>query len=363
MITAFASFDSLPTDCAPLLAAAGRQSLHCSETWFRIAIAHALASDVTPCLALYAEHCEPIVLFPLLIGSGGRTLESLTNVYTVLWQPLVAAGASPAAVERAGRALGAFCRAWPTVRLDALDGASPDLPPLLAGLRAAGLLVECFDHFGNWHQNVAGRSWQAYLDSRPGALRETIRRKMRRVEGETGMCFELITASTRLEAGIDAYMRVYAGSWKEPEPFPRFNPELMRAAAGLGVLRLGVLRQNGEPIAAQYWIVADGSATVLKLAHRESAKRSSPGTVLTALMIERFLDEEHVRELDFGRGDDPYKKVWTGERRQRIGLVLMNPRRPGGLLSIGRHLAGEAYRQIGRTGVTSRNGTVSRTPS
>ena len=74
-------------------------------------------------------------------------------------------------------------------------------------------------------------------------------------------------------------------------------------------------------------------------------------------MVERLLDDDHVRELDFGRGDDCYKKVWTGDRRQRIGLVVMNPRCVGGLLSLARHLAGEAYR-----GVIGRNTTRSRMP-
>jgi hypothetical protein len=357
MVTTFASLDSVPEDCTPLFAYARQRSFHCSESWFRVSIAHALPSEVTPCLALYAEQCQPVVLFPLQMQGHGRALSSLTNIYTALWQPLIAPGSDPEAVRRAGRAFGKFCRAWPTVRLDALDAALPELPPLLEGIRDAGLLVYRFGHFGNWRQTVANVSWQAYLNARPGALRETIRRKLGRVGRDTGMQFELITAKERLDFGIDAYMRVYAGSWKEPEPFPRFNPALIRTAAELGVLRLGVLRQNGEPIAAQYWILANGSATVLKLAHLEAAKKSSPGTVLTALMIERLLDEDHVRELDFGRGDDPYKQVWAGERRQRIGLVLMNPRCVGGLLSFARHLARDSYR-----GVTARNTTKSRMP-
>ena len=57
----------------------------------------------------------------------------------------------------------------------------------------------------------------------------------------------------------------------------------------------------------------------------------SPGTVLTALMMAGILDgDDAVHEVDFGRGDDPYKRLWAGRRRQRVGLVIADPRRPRG---------------------------------
>ena len=81
-------------------------------------------------------------------------------------------------------------------------------------------------------------------------------------------------------------------------------------------------------------MVAGGTATVLKLAHDEAARARSPGTVLTALMIRALLERDGVAELDFGRGDDAYKSLWAGRRRQRIGVLLVNPRRPLGLLAL-----------------------------
>ena len=37
------------------------------------------------------------------------------------------------------------------------------------------------------------------------------------------------------------------------------------------------------------WVLAGGTATVLKLAHDEAARSRSPGTVLTAAMIRGLL--------------------------------------------------------------------------
>jgi CelD/BcsL family acetyltransferase involved in cellulose biosynthesis len=90
---------------------------------------------------------------------------------------------------------------------------------------------------------------------------------------------------------------------------------------------------------------------VLKLAHDEAARAASPGTVLTALMIRRLLGEDRVRVLDFGRGDDPYKRLWVGSRRRRIGLVLADPLSPQGLAALGRQWAGSLLRRL--RGVTA----------
>jgi CelD/BcsL family acetyltransferase involved in cellulose biosynthesis len=90
----------------------------------------------------------------------------------------------------------------------------------------------------------------------------------------------------------------------------------------------------------QFWAVRGGQAIVLKLAHDEAFKAQSPGTVLTALMLRHFLDAEHVARLDFGRGDDAYKQGWAVERRQRIGVLLVNPWRPAGIAALVRHAGG-----------------------
>ena len=137
--------------------------------------------------------------------------------------------------------------------------------------------------------------------------------------------FTLVDGLAGLEPAMADYARVYAASWKEPEPFPQFNPTLMRAAAHAGCLRLGLLRMDGAPVAAQFWLRHECWAGVQKLAHDEAYRQLAPGTVLTALMVRHLLETEGVTELDFGRGDDPYKQLWTGERQQRVGVVLAAP--------------------------------------
>jgi CelD/BcsL family acetyltransferase involved in cellulose biosynthesis len=272
----------------------------------------------------------------MLLDPAHGGFRALTTPYTSLYEPLIAAdGADRAAVWAA---FARYCRSFATTRLDALDPATE--PEIALAARKAGLVVARFDHFGNWHEELAGRDWVAWLADRPGALRETIRRRTRRAERLSGARFSMFDAGNDLETGIAAFETVYARSWKEPEPFPLFNPAQIRAAASLGLARLGVWWVDDVPAAAQYWIVEHGWAGVLKLAHDEAFKAHSPGTVLTAWMVRHMIEREHVTGLDFGRGDDPYKQGWVANRGQRIGLLLINPRRPAGMLALARHRLG-----------------------
>ncbi len=313
-----------------------------SRLWYATVIAAALPVGVAPCFVAARRRGAVRAVFPLRLDPAGPA--SLTTPYTCLHAPLFATDADQEERAAAAAAFGGFCRRYPVVRLDALAAGTRDLAALAAGARAAGLIVRRFQHFGNWHEDFAERDFASYLACRPGPLRETIRRKLRRADERTQLT--MISTADGLEAGIAAFERVYARSWKGPEPFPRFNAALMRAAAPLGLLRLFILADASGPIAVQFWIVAGGTATVLKLAHDEAARALSPGTVLTARAIRSLIATDGVSGLDFGRGDDPYKSLWASRRRQRIGLLLINPRRPGGLVTLARHIAGEVSRSL-----------------
>jgi hypothetical protein len=333
----------LPDWCDRFLAPAAAGDFFAGRAWYDTTLGHALPDAAQALLATD----EAALL--LLLRQAGQT-SALTTPYTLAWRPLPAPGADADSLRRAGRALGRALGFGPPLRLDALDPRAPGLDPLLAGFRAAGRVALRYDHFGNWHEAVApGLPWDAYLAARPPALRTTIGRKLNRARRT--LRFEHVAApGAALEAGIDAYEAVRAASWKPHEPFPDFDRALMRAAAAEGTLRLGVLRAatDGKPVAAQYWIRSGGTAAVLKLAHDQAARDASPGTVLTAMMIRLLIEEGGLTELDFGRGDDDYKQLWVGSRRQRIGVLLVDPRHTAGMAALARHAAGRLRKRLTR---------------
>ena len=83
----------------------------------------------------------------------------------------------------------------------------------------------------------------------------------------------------------------------------------------------------------QFWLVADGRALIYKVAYVENHAKLSVGSMLSSAMLQHAMDVDHVREVDFLSGDDPYKSKWMFERRDRHTLLAFNQRRWRGLIA------------------------------
>ncbi|HEY4042722.1 MAG TPA: GNAT family N-acetyltransferase [Rhodopila sp.] len=335
-IATFPTADTLPPEAVALLN--DSPSLFDSMAWWKVVLGHAMPGGAKGIFV--AVQCRGRIVAVVPMRRTGGRLSSLTTPYTCLYKPIVAAGVDRATRIAAMAELARFGQSAGVVRLDALPSEWDGFGDLADGARRAGLVPLRFDHFGNWTEDVTDLAWSAYLLRRPGVLRETIRRRLRQSERLLGACFELLTHPGQMDRAAAAFESVYRRSWKDAEPYPDFNVALMRAMAAQGWLRLGVWSVGRDAVAVQFWAVRGGQAIVLKLAHDEAFKAQSPGTVLTALMLRHFLDVEHVARLDFGRGDDAYKQGWAVERRQRIGVLLVNPWRPAGIAALVRHAGG-----------------------
>jgi CelD/BcsL family acetyltransferase involved in cellulose biosynthesis len=130
-------------------------------------------------------------------------------------------------------------------------------------------------------------------------------------------------------------------------------PGLIRAAARSGVLRLGVAWLGEVPVAAQVWMVAGGRADIYKLAHDEAHKETSPGSLLTAMLMRHAFEQDRVRVVDYLSGDDGYKRLWMSEVHERTGLVAHRLRTVRGLAGAAREAAGQWLRGLRRGAPTA----------
>lgn len=338
--------NALAPDVRALFGQAEARCVEFGLPWFRN-----LAATVYPdgdLLRFYTLRDEGRVLavLPLrLERSGfGLTLNALANFYTAQFEPLCAPECRPADLAALLSAMRHDFPAVASLRLAPMDPSSQAYAMLPEALRSAGWYPYQFFSFGNWYQTI-DTPWNEYLAQRSGVLRSTIKRASKKFAADGGT-LEIVTETNDLARAIDAYEKVYAASWKKPEPFPEFMPGLMRTCAEQGQLRLGLAWIDGQAIAAQLWIVAHGKAEIYKLAYDESFKAYASGTLLTAKLMERAIDTDKVSEIDYLIGDDPYKQAWMRDRRERWGIVAYNPRSLMGVAGWTRECLGRALKAV-----------------
>lgn len=295
---------------------------------------------------------EPLLALPMRYDTGTsirkpRELLSITNYYSSLYGPVFSEKCfeREAAIRALVRHLVTESKGWDILRLQPMQHEAPDFGVMAQAFRDARMPAQEYFCFGNWYLRTGGRSFQEYFKSLPSVTQNTVQRKSRKFEKSGRGTTEVISSNgPALENAIDAYDRVYRSSWKVPEPFPKFVPGLIRLCAQKGWLRLGIVRVDGEPAAAQLWIVNGGTAAIYKLAYDERYSDLSVGTILTAKLMEYVFDIDQVAEVDYLTGDDPYKQHWMSNRRERWGLLAFNTRSALGCVAATRHIGGRALK-------------------
>ncbi|PNU05044.1 hypothetical protein A8V01_04215 [Novosphingobium guangzhouense] len=267
-------------------------------------------------LLAVARSDDGIAVLPLS-GSSGR-LAALSNWYTFRFRPIVT-GSPP--LEGLARDLARRAHRLTLHGLPDEDGSASDLA---SAFRAAGWLVRRDRCDTNRILAVEGRKFDEYLAGRPGKLRTTLKRKTAKVATHI---------LTRFDAEAwDEYEAIYAQSWKPEEGSHAFLRAFAKAEGEAGRLRLALAhavdpsaKEPSPAIAAQMWTVEGGTAFIHKLAHRESGKALSPGSVLTAALMRHVMEVDGVSLIDFGTGDDPYKRDWMETQRPRYRLDMVRP--------------------------------------
>jgi CelD/BcsL family acetyltransferase involved in cellulose biosynthesis len=273
-------------------------------------------------------------LLPLKVSARNgllspRYARSLANYYSSLYAPIVGADVTerPAVLNALLDGVGQL-----TPSIDGLDlnplqtgdrsdaTVSADAPAIAAALQLKGWSTETYFRFGNWILDVGGRSYEAYFGGLSSQLRNTVKRKEKKLRAMPGLQIDIAQAPDDAQRALAYYERIYAASWKNPEPHPRFVPSLVRFLSERGWLRMGCVSLGNEPVAAQIWAVKDGIASIFKLAYDERFAQVSAGSVLTAHLMRHVIDVDRVHTVDYLTGDDSYKRDWMSYRRERVGV-------------------------------------------
>jgi hypothetical protein len=348
-------FEELPESYRAIFEEAGQKSVFLTLPWFRHFAQTALdTGDEIRIYGICGAHCAntPAGLFVARklgrkSGVSLRKLAALTNYYSPLFAPHLAltGGSDGEKLRTLATAIAEDRPRWDAIEIKPLDVQAPYFSDFVQAFKAQGFVVQTFFYAGNWCEPINGRSFREYFEGLRSSVRNIARSKNKKIERSGRVRYEILQGTEGLERGIAAYNQVYAASWKVQEPYPEFVPKLIRTCAEEGTLRLGLAYVDDQPAAAQIWIVHAGIASIYKIAYDQKFRDLSVGTYLMTRMMELAIDVEKVAEIDYLTGDDRYKMDWMSQRRERWGILALNPRTFRGALAISRHVGGRAAKR------------------
>lgn len=177
----------------------------------------------------------------------------------------------------------------------------------------------------NYYQPI-NCSYEEYFNRLPSIVKHTIARKMKKLAAEKSWSINVFSGDEKLDDLLKQYHSIYRDSWKVNEPFPEFINGLIKLGAEKSWLRIGLLSIDSKPVAVQFWLVANDTAYIYKLAYIKDFRHFSPGTILTNHLLKHVIEVDRVKRVDYLTGSDAYKSDWMSKSRNLYGIQIVNRR-------------------------------------
>ncbi len=165
-----------------------------------------------------------------------------------------------------------------------------------------------------------------YYAQRPSQLRNTIKRRSKKLAKVFDYRIKIVTAQASLTEHFIDYQSIYQKSWKGDELNFDFIRQVCLSAAQENKVRMGLLFLGDVAVAAQIWFVHQGCASIFKLAYDPKYQEFSVGSILSLALSEFVIETDKVHRIEFGSGSEAYKQDWMSAKQQRIILTVFNHR-------------------------------------
>jgi len=201
-----------------------------------------------------------------------------------------------------------------------------------ARLTMDGWRIETADASVCPYITLASHTWASYLDSLGREHRANVRRRIRKLEDNFDVRLERASDETSRREALRILVDLHTRRWNgrggstafNHPALVRFHDDFSRLALERGWLRLYVLRLDGEPAAALYGMRYGPTFLFYQSGFDPRFARHAVGLALMGLVIREAI-AEGAAEFDLLHGDEPYKSLWAGRRRQLQHLELYPP--------------------------------------
>jgi CelD/BcsL family acetyltransferase involved in cellulose biosynthesis len=218
-------------------------------------------------------------------------------------------------------ALTSTCDDWDRLDLSAVDAHDAVIESLVSCLAERDCLVSRQAADSCWIVDLPA-SWDDYLAGISKSHRKQLRQLERRVLDSDRVRWHCVQTEDELAIAWNVLVELHQrrrislgerGCFAS-RSFHDFHREVVDRLLKRGQLRMSWMELDGSPAAAEYHL-ADRRATYAYQGGVDPDRlNEEPGRLSTILCLRAAIEEQHL-QLDFLRGDEPYKPHWRATPR------------------------------------------------
>jgi len=306
-------------------------SLFQKPDWFKLLANHIIPESSEPLFFCITDMAKNLVaIIPTIVHPNQqykvRRITSLSNFYSLDFAPIFTKKtASHSKVYQSFiKHLVQKNIAWDILEFSPTDPTYLPMIDFIESCENAGLKTQQSHCHYNWVYHNVDDTYEEYIKNRPKKIRD-IPRLERKLQKKHQIEIKLTTShEDDVKQAIADYEIIYEKSWKDKENYPAFIPEFISQCAEMGILRLGILYLDQIPVASQFNIHDQGTSLIYKLSYDEKYKNQSVGSILSYYMMAHAFEKDQAQIIDYGCGNDGYKKDWMSHRLERQTFRLYN---------------------------------------
>jgi CelD/BcsL family acetyltransferase involved in cellulose biosynthesis len=222
---------------------------------------------------------------------------------------------------------------WDRIDLTGVDADDAAIEKLMEALASRNCDISKQPSDSCWVLDLPA-SWDEYLAGISKSHRKQLRQLERRVLESNRVVWHRVESVEDLSVAWDVLVDLHQRrrqSLAEPgcfasHMFHAFHREVVELLLERGQLRISWMELDGTPAAAEYHL-AGGDVTYAYQGGVDPERLDEePGRLSTILCLRRAIEEGH-RQLDFLRGDEPYKAHWRATPRATYDYRVIPNRR------------------------------------
>jgi CelD/BcsL family acetyltransferase involved in cellulose biosynthesis len=285
------------------------------------------------------------------IGEG----EVCTDHLSLVCRPINASRVASAVAQ----ALTSEFTDWDRLDLDNVDADDTTIAQLMTALTEDACQVQQHASHSYWVLDLPS-TWDDYLASISKSHRKQLRQLERRVLESDRATWHRVESKSDLDRAWEVLVDLHQRrrqSLGEPgcfasQAFHDFHREVVDLLIDRSALRMSWMELDGIPAAAEYHLAGSDTTYAYQGGVDPQRLEDEPGRLSTILCLRHAIEEGH-RQIDFLRGDEPYKAHWRATPRQTLNYRVI-PNRPiarlrGQVLAAADTLADWARNSLQRT--------------